>query len=131
MLKNATIYSSYDPNLPAYAQSANWDLISYMLNERFCEPGSIFATASAATFQNAVWFFKYGLSTFTPPANDPSWALIENAKENGENFIPCACDDEDCHWFAGIIWPGTSTGGPGIGGNYPTDYQMLIFALDP
>jgi len=124
-LVNTTIYSCYDPDLPGYAQSDNWDLISYMLDQRMT-PGTIFANAAYMDFQEAVWYFKYGLSSYTPADGDPAWNLINAAKANGEDYCP-----GDGDYFACILWPGDDIGGPGIGGTYPTNYQMLIIAVDP
>jgi hypothetical protein len=136
----AKIYSCYDPNLPDYAKDPDWDVISYMIDQRYGgAAGNMYFDASVNTFQKALWYFKYGNYQVDYQGNGAdsrigaydaaTWALIDDATIKGENYVPSPGD-----WFAGVLWPGNNA--PGKYGKNPSDnnntnYQMLIVGIDP
>ncbi len=120
--KDVTLYSCYDPNLPAYAQSDNWDLISYMMTMRNEGTGVYDQNWANNTwrqaFQDAVWYFKYGPGT-KDTTNWRALLFINDAIDNGEEFIPGPGE-----YFAVILWPGLNSNGV-------TKFQMNIIEVDP
>lgn len=136
------VMSCYDPNLPDYAKSDNWDLISYILNAR--ESGyyddNMPEELGDWTFrdiQDSIWFFKFGGNTEPSPDadyfGDPdrrAW-IIADAEANGENYCPGSGE-----YYAVILWPLP----PGENDNlsrfyyfddFETPAQMNIIAVDP
>ncbi|GEM_PF-2156681 len=111
------VYSSYDPTLPAYAQSDNWEFISYMIDMRNKGAAPFDKTWSnnywKDRFQEAVWYFKYGTSNYSPAAGSYAWTFINDAIANGDNYVPGPGD-----WYAVILWPRGS-------------FQMNIIEVDP
>jgi len=75
----ATLYSSYDPNMPEYAKDEDWDMVNYILNHK--KPG-----AAAQEVQDAIWFFVGGSST--GPLDPNAQAMVDEALQNGEGFEP-------------------------------------------
>ncbi len=124
------VYSCYDTaNLPNYAMSDHWDLISWILNERM-DPDSVFYDYHYKYTQRAIWYFKYGnaggMADTTGGAgvgitlpNTFVDALIDAAKANGENYYP-----GEGEYFAAILFPANSDG-------ESTAFQMNIIAVDP
>jgi hypothetical protein len=128
-----TLVSCYDLDWLAanpYADSPNWDLISYMINKRLHNG---YTTYDWRAFQDAVWYFKYGTGAYTPTwlmgaapdctAPNLSGSYINDAIANGEGYIPGAGD-----YFAVIVWPGL---GSGYYWWLPTKFQTLIIEVDP
>lgn len=136
----AKIYSCYDANLPDYAKDPDWDIISYIIDQRYGgSAGNMYFDATVNTFQKAIWYFKFGnYQVDMNGANaDPrigtydaaTQALITDAMAHGENYIPGPGD-----WFAGVVWPGNNAPGKygkNPGDNNNTNYQMLIVGIDP
>lgn len=140
--ETAKVYSCFDPSLPNYAKDPDWDIISYMLDQRYGGSASnpnIYFSASVNTFQKALWYFKYGnyqvdynganADTRIGGYDAATHALIDDATANGENYVPGPGD-----WFAGVMWPGNNIPhkyGSNPAGNENTNYQMLIVGIDP
>jgi hypothetical protein len=134
-LVGVQVYSCYDPDLPAFAKDPDWDLISFMLNQKHHPTaGGPFAglTWTArdnwVALQQAVWYFKFGnadpnTSTYTALA----WSFINYAIANGENYYPGS--DE---YYAVVLWPGLGSPlWPGGGPSDTTRFQMNIIEVDP
>lgn len=101
---NVLVYSSYDPNKPDWADSDNWDMVNYLINQRRHGVYGSFTGYSCAytlkknAFENALWYFigvvaPPGLGITGVPDYDPSKhdlydSLITDALANGDNYIP-------------------------------------------
>jgi hypothetical protein len=75
------LYSSYDPAMPVYFQSSNWDKVNYVINHK---------NGSRESIQNAIWYF---VCNYSYPSNDTqAQAMIAaaNAADNISHFIPQA-----------------------------------------
>ncbi|MCK4300881.1 MAG: hypothetical protein KAX80_15175, partial [Planctomycetes bacterium] len=74
-----TLYSSYDPFLPAGLQDDDWDLVNYIINHKqeYFDAGY-----SAGDIQNAIWFFFEDLTWAQLDANEQ--AIAQDAIDNGE-----------------------------------------------
>ncbi len=80
-LHNATLYSSYDPNLSTVCPKCfheNWTKINYLLNNK--DP-----SATVTDIQDAIWYL---LSKIPLPSDPQSQSMIHDAEVNGTNFIP-------------------------------------------
>jgi hypothetical protein len=71
-----TLYSSYDPSLPAHLQDPDWDMVNYLLNHK---------QGDSYDIQNATWYFVNGGNMPTSLAGQ---AMVNDALANGEGFIP-------------------------------------------
>jgi len=71
-----SLYSSYDPDLPAYLQDDDWDMVNYILNHK---------QGDAIAIQQAIWYFVNGGNM---PSSPEGQAMVNDAKNNGEGFIP-------------------------------------------
>jgi len=71
---NATLYSSYDPDNPH--PDDDWDMVNYILNHK---------RGSCGDVQEAVWYFVDGGNW---PSDPDAQAMINDAKDNGEGFVP-------------------------------------------
>lgn len=120
------LLSCYDPELPDFAKSDNWDLISYMITQRRAGKGFYEKDwklpVNKNTFQYVVWYFM-GDATFPSGYEinlDLAKIMIEDAKLRGENFIP-----SQGQYFGVILFPDTS--------NDSNLYrsQMNIIEVDP
>jgi hypothetical protein len=82
----ATLYSSYDPFLPAGLQDDDWDLVNYIINMK----GYYMDTLgySAGDIQNAIWYFFEDLAYGSLDANEK--AIVADAEANGEGFYPAS-----------------------------------------
>jgi hypothetical protein len=74
---SVTLRSSYDPNLPSYAQDPDWPKINYILNHK---QGNWF------DIQTAIWYFFDGGNL--PPVGSVARAIVDDAVLNGQSFIP-------------------------------------------
>jgi len=73
----ATLYNSYDPNLPERLKDSDWDLANYVINNRIGNRWSV---------QAALWYFVGGGDY---PSNDENAvSMIEDALANGEGYTP-------------------------------------------
>jgi len=71
-----TLYCSYDPNMPPYFESDNWDMVNYILNHKQGDKSEV---------QAAIWYFIDGGYT----GSDPEvLVMINDALANGEDFVP-------------------------------------------
>jgi hypothetical protein len=123
------IFSCYDEETLAdypYAQSDNWEFISYMINMRNKGEAPYNKNWSnnywKDRFQDAVWYFKRGTVNYNP-GNSDAWIFINDAITNGDNYVPGPGE-----FYAVILWPGL---GGGMYGQYPTSFQMNIIEVDP
>jgi len=112
------VYSCYDPDLPAYAASDNWEFIAYLINQRNKGEGIYDVDwtlqANKDHFQNAVWYFKYGPgNSMGAMPGGLGGQFVNDAKANGDNYYPMAGE-----WYAAILWPELSV-------------QMNIIEVDP
>jgi len=114
------LYSCYDPGLPAFAASENWDIISYLITKRIEGQGIYNVTwtnnGNKDAFQNAVWYFKGGGSM--PATGSLAWKFVQDGIANGDGFIPGPGE-----YFAVILFPDTT-------GQYER-CQMNIIEVDP
>lgn len=75
-----TLYSSYDPNMPAYFQDPDWDKVNYIVNNK---------QGAWDDVQEAIWHFINGSIGGLYGGTDPDvWAMINAANANGEGFEP-------------------------------------------
>ena len=87
---STTLYSSYDTNLPGYAQDNDWDKINYMVNE--FRDGS-YSCATRNEIQTLVWeYLDYPGEKLGSP--DPTCMSIIRAdvNANGNGFMPGSGD---------------------------------------
>ncbi|MCB1220618.1 MAG: hypothetical protein H7A35_03515 [Planctomycetales bacterium] len=117
-----TLYSTYDQNLPAFAQNDNWDLVNYMVNARRNNGTGIWdqnwnSNAIKDQFQAACWKFSDGLD---PAPGSLAEAFVNDAIANGEDFIPGPGE-----FYAILLYPDTSTN------NNQVRAQMNIIEVDP
>lgn len=125
------VYSCYDPSLPAFAQSANWDLISYLLTMRNAGSGIYnqnwanngdgnWQTVDCPKdhFQRAIWYFMGGGGA--PASGSLGDQFVQDALASGDGFIPGAGQ-----YYAVILFPDTSTN------NNTVRAQMNIIEVDP
>jgi hypothetical protein len=82
---DATLYSSYDPFLPASLQDDDWDLVNYIINHKqdYFDDGY-----TAGDIQNAIWYFFEDLTWAQLDANEQ--AIAQDAIDNGEGFYPAS-----------------------------------------
>jgi len=84
------LYSSYDPNMPAFAAHDNWDLINYLVTMRNEGTGlydvNWASNANKNQFQNAIWYLRGDIAR--PGANTFAGRMIADAEAHGENFVP-------------------------------------------
>jgi hypothetical protein len=71
-----TLMSSYDDNLPTYAQSPDWDKINYIINHK---------QGTADDIQAAILYFKGGGDM---PTSAYGIAMVDSALANGQDFYP-------------------------------------------
>jgi len=71
------LYSSYDPNLPSYAQDPDWDMVNYILNHK---------QGTYEDVQAAIWYFVDGGNW---PADPDAQAMINDALAH-EGYVPPA-----------------------------------------
>ena len=128
-LYNATLYSSYDPDLPQNPQikitvNGNLEFINFMINQRRNPtPGGPFDgvdwtdQANYLEFQDAMWYFT---NEFIPDPGSLGEALAQYAIDNGDNYIPCA--DE---WYSLVLYPDTSSNRKEIRA------QLVLIEVDP
>lgn len=81
----ATLYSSYDPFLPAGLQDDDWDLVNYIINMKSYYYGLGY---SAGDIQNAIWYLFEDLTWAQLDANEK--AIVDDAEANGEGFYPAS-----------------------------------------
>lgn len=81
----ATLYSSYDPFLPASLQDDDWDLVNYIINHK---QGYFDDGYSMMDIQNAIWYFFEDLTYNQLSTN--SKAIVDDAEANGEGFYPAS-----------------------------------------
>lgn len=116
------LWSCYDPNLPSFAQSGNWDLISYILTKRNAGAGIYAANwavdANKEEFQTAVWYFMGGGGA--PASGSLADQIVQDALANGDGFIP-----GPGQYYAVILFPHTETD------NNTVRAQMNIIEVDP
>ncbi len=77
----ATVYSSYDPNLPPWASDEEWDYINYILNHKHSE-------AAMMDIQQAIWYFAD--DEYPMPTDPEAVAMVNDALANGDGFKPVA-----------------------------------------
>ena len=76
----ATVYSSYDPDLPPeYSDDEQWDYINYILNHKHPD-------ASYYDIQQAIWYFAD--AGYPMPADPEAVSMILDAQANGAGFTP-------------------------------------------
>ncbi|MBN2067689.1 MAG: hypothetical protein JW744_04435 [Candidatus Diapherotrites archaeon] len=73
-----SLLSSYSSSLPEYAQNENWDLVSYLLNNKHPD-------ASRDDIQDAIWHLV-GEEAY--PSDPEAAAMADDAIANGEGFVP-------------------------------------------
>jgi hypothetical protein len=85
--ENVTLYSTYDPNLPANVKDKNipWDKINYLLNHKNGQPNNV--------VQAALWYLEAGDRNAWIPgwdcaAGSACDALVQDANANGSGFVP-------------------------------------------
>lgn len=76
---SATLWSSYDPELPAEFQDPDWDKINWIINHKANYPGAL-----GQDIQEAIWYFKDGGAT---PTNPIGQQIVADANAHGEGFI--------------------------------------------
>jgi hypothetical protein len=123
------VYSCYDPNLPVFAQSPNWDLISYLINKRniglamynqdWTNNGDnlrFTVDCPKDHFQKAIWYFMGGGPA--PLAGTLGDKFVKDAQKYGEDFIPGPGQH-----YAVILYPDLS--------GSSSRAQMNIIEVDP
>jgi hypothetical protein len=75
-LYSTTLYNSFDSDMPARLQDNDWDMVNYVLNHKQGHYGPI---------QSAIWYFIGGGGY---PTNTEARAMVDDALENGEGFMP-------------------------------------------
>ena len=76
----ADVYSSYDPNLPLWADDdEQWDYINYILNHKH-------PNASMTDIQQAIWYFAD--AGYPMPTDAEAVAMVNDALANGAGFQP-------------------------------------------
>lgn len=137
------MYSCYDPDLPDYAKSNNWDMISYMINQRHNpDSGGPFdgvdwsIQSNKDAFQYAVWYFKYGpTAPWSPQADDDYWYVTISDGSLADSFIQYAIANGDGYfphpgeWYAAVMWP--LDGYNGQRAHTPPGFQTNIVEIDP
>ena len=73
---SATLYSSYDPDMPDYLKDDDWDMVNYILNHK---------QGSVMDVQEAIWYFIDGGNT---PSTSEGQAMVNEALMYGEGFVP-------------------------------------------
>jgi hypothetical protein len=76
-----TLMSGYDPNLAAYAQDPDWDMVAYVINHK---QGTI------DDVQAAIWHFIDGSLNPDMPADPDAAAMVNAALAHGEGYYPPA-----------------------------------------
>jgi len=82
---DATLYSSYDPFLPASLQDDDWDLVNYIINHK---QDYFDAGYTVLNIEHVIWYLF----------EDPDWTwddlsanektIAQDAMDNGEGFYP-------------------------------------------
>jgi hypothetical protein len=89
--QTARLYSTYDTALPSYAQNADWDKITYMVN-KYRANGYSCANTQGYEIQSLVWDYM-GLAYSWGPVDATCKATIKaDVEANGNNFVPGAGD---------------------------------------
>ena len=104
----ATLYSSYDPNLPSCAQSTNWDVINYILNQKTYYSGLGY---DKNDITQAFWYLT-GDRTWAQIGSDAQ-AIVTNALANGEGYYPGHGE-----WMAIVVF-------------IDCNHQLTIIEVDP
>lgn len=106
------LYSCYDPALPEFAQSDNYDLLSYLITQRNTNHqypwnenwGTL---AGRIAFQDAVWYFMGGGGM--PGEGSLGYRIVQDALAHGEGFVP-----GPGQYYAAILFPHTETNDPDL-----------------
>jgi hypothetical protein len=89
--QTAKLYSTYDTALPAYAQDADWDKITYMVN-KYRANAYPCANTQGYEIQSLVWDYM-GLGYSWGPVDATCKATIKaDVDANGNDFVPKAGD---------------------------------------
>ncbi|MFX1417217.1 MAG: hypothetical protein ACFFC0_10420 [Promethearchaeota archaeon] len=84
------IFSSYDPELPPWADDGEqWDYINYILNNKHPD-------ASMWEIQWAIWYFSDD-GIVIPEAYTHAFEMVDDALANGEGFRP------ECGQYGAVI----------------------------
>ena len=82
--RNASLYSTYDSNMPADVSNIEWDKINYLLNHKQGQPNYV--------IQPAIWYLITGSrdtgNGFTCPVSSTCDQLVTDAISNGAGFVP-------------------------------------------
>lgn len=70
------LYSTIDP--PGELVDEKWDIVNYILNHK---------QGNAVDIQQAIWYFVH-LDGGYSPTSTVAWAIVNDALENGEGFLP-------------------------------------------
>jgi hypothetical protein len=73
------LMSSYDANLPTYAQDPDWDMVNYIINHKQGTPSDV---------QAAIWYFIDGQIDPPMPGSPAAAAMVNDALAHGEGYYP-------------------------------------------